>query len=54
MEIEWILVLVVLVYIPLMYGVYYLAERYGYYANRWVYLSLFVSPIICLIILGSL
>ena len=50
-EVSWIIIAIILVYIPLMWGVHSLAERYGYYANRWVYLSLFVSPIICLIIL---
>jgi len=50
---EWI-VLILLVYIPLMFGVYHLAKRYGKNADGWTIGSLFISPIVCIIILWCL
>ena len=47
---EWV-VIVVIVYIPLMFGVYHLAERYGREAGSWTLVSLFISPIVCIILL---
>ena len=47
---DWIGI-VVIVYIPLMYGVYKLAERYGKNAIGWTFGSLFLSPIVCIIML---
>jgi len=38
-------------YIPLMFGVYYLAERNGREAVGWTVGSLFLSPIVCIIVL---
>ena len=42
---------IILVCIPLMFGVYYIAERNGRDAVVWLLLSLFISPIVCIIIL---
>ena len=47
----FIVIPLVLVYIPLMYAVYYLAKKYGRPTGIWVFVSLIISPIICLIIL---
>jgi uncharacterized membrane protein len=38
-------------YIPLMVGVYHLAERYGRDGAGWTFGSLFISPIVCIVIL---
>jgi len=49
----WIIA-IVFVYIPLMFGVYHLAKRYGRGCRSWVLGSLFISPIICIIVLSCL
>ena len=54
---EWIIesgliiAVILLFYIPAMFGVYYLAERYGRNAVGWTIGSLFLSPILSVIIL---
>jgi len=49
----WWLILVV-AYLPPMFGVYYLAERSGRDATGWTIGSLFLSPFVCIVILWCL
>ena len=49
-----ILLWALIVYTPFMIAVYFLAKRYGRPTVNWLIISLFISPVVCLIILLSL